>query len=107
MITSAFTLQVAVKTFEPAKYQEGECAYRERELEVLRLLMDGDGHPHIAGMIAEHTTPYASYSVMLYCGVTSLARQLQKLRVKQQAMGEGEAALVTAQVVIITTIIVN
>jgi len=88
--------EVAVKTFDAAKCQ-GRETERDRELAVLRNLSD-PGHAHIAHMIGEYHGPYATHAVLFYCSGGSLMRHLTKLKVKQQGLAEGDAALLAAQI---------
>lgn len=48
-------------------------------------------HPHIAGMLAEHSGPHAIHAVLEYCAGSSLQRHLQLLQ-KTRAPARGAAA---------------
>ena len=88
----------AVKTFESAKcVKPAQVEERDRELRVLRLV-SAAGHAHIANLMSEHSTPAGTHACLHYCGGGSLQSHLNKLRRRQMAMGEIEAAVACAQV---------
>ena len=87
--------EVAIKTFASCTGEQKE--EHDRELEVLRMIAD-EAHAHIANLLGEYDNPSGTYAILSLCGGGSLNSHLGKLRKKQMAMVEVEAAIVTAQV---------
>jgi len=94
-------LAVAVKTYDSARCAKFGDLTRSREIEiaVLRRLREhqlgdaqlgnaqlgGDGHPHIANMLAEISTGSATHLILEYCAGGSLDFALARLRNKPRA----------------------
>ena len=91
---SGSSTEVAVKTFATCTGTEQEN--QQRELEVLRLLRPYE-HAHVANLMGEYDTSSGTHAILHYCGGGSLLKYLAKLRNKQMAMREEDAAVVTAQ----------
>ena len=92
-------IEVAVKTFEHAKCADGssQAEERDRELTVLRIV-SAAGHAHIANLLADDASPLGLHAFLHYCGGGSLASHLGRLRKKQMAMAEADAAVAATQI---------
>ena len=89
--------EVAIKTFANCVGKQAE--EHQRELEVLRLISQSDGHANIATLLTEYESPQgATHAVLVYCAGGTLNMQMAKLRKSKLAMRERDAAVVTAQV---------
>lgn len=89
--------EVAIKTF--AKCVGKQAEEHERELRVLRLVSEGEGHPNVATLLEEYESPQgATHAVLVYCSGGSLNMLLGKLRRTKTSMRERAAAAVVAQV---------
>lgn len=75
------TAEVAVKSFNRAKYQKAGWlrSALKNELDVLGELQQSR-HPHIANLLHLHEAPQATHAVLQYCAGGSVHRHLRSLR---------------------------
>jgi len=96
---NASGVEVAVKSFNKAKYQKAPhlAASMRHELLTLKTLQSGR-HPAIANMIQCCETSTLAHCILEYCAGGSLARKMQRNILKRVGLAEAEAGAISHQI---------